>query len=94
MWRWAQFIVVAVLLLPDVQAHAGAAGKDPGCVKGCGSELARCLEPCRSTRNCWSECKSDLAGYASCVSLCEDEIQLCEGLCQEYNDSCLESCPE
>jgi hypothetical protein len=91
------FFVAAWAFAIQVSAaptHAGYAGKDPACVRDCGSELAHCLEPCRSGRNCPRECASDPLNYASCISVCEDEIQLCEGLCREYNDSCLESCPE
>lgn len=84
----------ALVFLPTGFSHAGIAGKDPACVRNCGTELASCLSPCRSGRNCPRECLSDPANYASCISLCEDEIQLCEGLCKEYNDSCIDSCPE
>jgi hypothetical protein len=75
------------------RSQAGIAGKDPACVGNCGSELADCLRPCRSGRNCNTECLAEPVNYASCVSLCQDEIQLCEGLCQEYNNSCIDSCP-
>lgn len=86
--------VMALSFLPAGFSYAGIAGKDPACVRDCGTELASCLGPCRSGRNCPRECMSDPANYASCISMCEDEIQLCEGLCQEYNDSCIDSCPE
>ncbi len=84
----------SLFLLMAGTTQAGIAGKDPACVGSCGAELASCLSPCRSGRNCTTECLADPANYASCVSLCQDEIQLCEGLCQEYNNSCIDSCPE
>ena len=84
----------AFSFLPNGMAFAGIAGKDPACVRECGNELASCLNPCRSGKNCPRECLSDPANYASCISACEDEIQLCEGLCKEYNDSCIDNCSE
>jgi len=66
------------------------AGKSPECVGNCGREL--------SETECFDRCNQISALFVNeileCQNNCADEIAACQDLCLEYNQDCVENCPE
>jgi hypothetical protein len=81
-------LAVALLAAP---ALAGNAGKDPACIRQCGTELGSCQSQCTSTSSrCGSECGLDL----TCRNACADDLNHCQENCTQWNRECTDACPE
>jgi hypothetical protein len=74
------------------------AGKSPECVGNCGRELSECTSSCRPNTECFDRCNQISALFVNeileCQNNCADEIAACQDLCLEYNQDCVENCPE
>jgi hypothetical protein len=87
-----QFAVFAVfgLLLGAGSADAGAAGKDPDCVRECGFNLDFCT---RAVDGLISSCQDECI-LPGCKTECAANYADSQERCLSENSSCLSACAE